>query len=59
MQIELILTTFEQLPIIVNLYQHYSYELSDWEREDVEANGRFYIHKPHLQRYWQGAGAPG
>lgn len=52
MQIELVPTTAEQLPLIANLYQYYAYESSDWEEEEVEADGRFYIHEPHLQRYW-------
>ena len=56
MQIELISTTPEQLPLIANLYQYYAYESSDWEQEDVETDGRFYIHQPHLQRYWQDEG---
>ncbi|WP_068829150.1 GNAT family N-acetyltransferase [Pseudomonas sp. BMS12] len=56
MQIELIPTTPEQLPLIANLYQYYAYESSDWEQEDVETDGRFYIHQPHLQRYWQDEG---
>ncbi|MDX5371447.1 MAG: GNAT family N-acetyltransferase [Pseudomonadaceae bacterium] len=53
MQIELLPTTAEQLPLIANLYQYYAYESSDWEQEDVETDGRFYIHVPHLRRYWQ------
>ena len=53
MQIELISTDVEQLPLIRNLYQFYAYESSDWEQEDIEVDGRFYIHEPHLQRYWQ------
>ncbi|UUY10100.1 GNAT family N-acetyltransferase [Pseudomonas sp. J452] len=53
MQIELLPTTTEQLPLIANLYQFYAYESSDWEQEDIEVDGRFYIHEPHLQRYWQ------
>ncbi len=53
MQIELIPTDVEQLPLIRNLYQFYAYESSDWEQEDIEVDGRFYIHEPHLQRYWQ------
>ena len=52
MQIELIATSIDQLPLIANLYQYYAYESSDWEEEDVEADGRFYLHQPHLQRYW-------
>lgn len=52
MQIELVSTTTEQLPLIANLYQYYAYESSDWEDEDVETDGRFYIHEPHLARYW-------
>lgn len=56
MQIELLPTTAEQLPLIANLYQFYAYESSDWEQEDVETDGRFYIHQPHLQRYWQAPG---
>lgn len=53
MQIELLPTTAEQQPLIANLYQFYAYESSDWEQEDVELDGRFYIHAPHLQRYWR------
>ncbi|MBD9415662.1 GNAT family N-acetyltransferase [Pseudomonas sp. PDM16] len=53
MQIELVPTTAEQLPLIANLYQYYAYESSDWEEEDVETDGRFYLHEPHLARYWQ------
>ncbi|VXC21002.1 Predicted acetyltransferase [Pseudomonas sp. 8Z] len=56
MQIELLPTSPDQLPLIANLYQFYAYESSDWEQEDVEADGRFYIHHPHLQRYWQEPG---
>src|SRR5690606_2237322 len=52
MQIELVPTTAEQRSLIANLYQYYAYESSDWEEEEVEADGRFYIHEPHLQRYW-------
>ncbi len=53
MQIELVRTTVEQLPLIANLYQYYAYESSDWEEEEVEPDGRFYLHEPHLVRYWQ------
>ncbi|MDG9922232.1 MULTISPECIES: GNAT family N-acetyltransferase [unclassified Pseudomonas] len=53
MQIELVPATLDQLPLIANLYQYYAYESSDWEEEEVEVDGRFYIHEPHLQRYWQ------
>ncbi|MGY2498474.1 GNAT family N-acetyltransferase, partial [Klebsiella pneumoniae] len=28
----------------------------DWEQEDVEVDGRFYIHEEHLQRYWKEPG---
>jgi len=56
MQIALLPTTAEQLPLIRNLYQFYAYESSDWEQEDVEIDGRFYIHDEHLQRYWQEPG---
>lgn len=52
MHIELLPTSIEQLSLIANLYQYYAYESSDWEQEDVEADGRFYIHQPHLERYW-------
>lgn len=55
MQIELVPASADQLPLIRNLYQFYAYESSDWEQEDVELDGRFYIHEPHLQRYWQEA----
>lgn len=53
MQIELLPAEIEQLPLIRNLYQFYAYESSDWEQEDVELDGRFYIHDEHLQRYWR------
>ncbi len=56
MSIRLIPTNAEQLPLIRNLYQFYAYESSDWEQEDVEVDGRFYVHEPHLQRYWQDEG---
>lgn len=52
MHIELLPTSIDQLSLIANLYQYYAYESSDWEQEDVEADGRFYIHQPHLERYW-------
>ena len=51
--LELLQTGPEQAELIRNLYQFYSYESSDWEEEDVEADGRFYIHEEHLARYWQ------
>lgn len=53
MHIELVPTGIDQLPLIANLYQFYAYESSDWEQEDVEVDGRFYIHEPHLERYWR------
>ncbi|MFG0381311.1 GNAT family N-acetyltransferase [Pseudomonas sp. zbq_18] len=56
MHIELIPTTADQAPLIANLYQFYAYESSDWEDEDIEADGRYYIHEPHLARYWSDAG---
>lgn len=51
--IELQRTTADQADLIRNLYQFYAYESSDWEQEDVEVDGRFYIHEDHLVRYWQ------
>ncbi|MCK3831235.1 GNAT family N-acetyltransferase [Pseudomonas fluorescens] len=51
--VELIQTGPEDAELIRNLYQYYAYESSDWEQEDVEADGRFYIHDEHLARYWQ------
>ncbi len=54
--IALLPTTLDQASLIRNLYQFYCYESSDWEQEDVEADGRFYIHEEHLQRYWQDDG---
>ncbi|HEN8710572.1 MULTISPECIES: GNAT family N-acetyltransferase [Pseudomonas] len=54
--IELLTTTPDQADLIRNLYQFYAYESSDWEQEDVEVNGRFYIHEEHLQRYWLAEG---
>ena len=53
MSLQLIATTAEQLPLIRNLYQFYAYESSDWEQEDVEVDGRFYVHDPYLALYWQ------
>ncbi len=53
MQIDLLPTERDQLPLIRNLYQFYAYDSSDWEQEDVELDGRFYVHDEHLQRYWQ------
>ena len=50
--VELIQTGPEASELIRNLYQYYAYESSDWEQEDVEADGRFYIHDEHLNRYW-------
>ncbi|NIE72868.1 GNAT family N-acetyltransferase [Pantoea sp. Tr-811] len=54
--IELLQTTPDQAELIRNLYQFYAYESSDWEQEDVEVDGRFYIHEDHLQRYWHSPG---
>jgi predicted acetyltransferase len=51
--VELLQTGPEQAELIRNLYQFYAYESSDWEQEDVEVDGRFYIHEEHLARYWQ------
>ncbi|MCY1425107.1 hypothetical protein D9M71_408870 [compost metagenome] len=51
--VELVQTGPEHAELIRNLYQFYAYESSDWEQEDVEADGRFYIHEEHLARYWQ------
>ena len=51
--VELIQTGPEQAELICNLYQFYAYESSDWEQEDVEQDGRFYIHEEHLARDWQ------
>lgn len=51
--VELIQTGPEDAELIANLYQFYAYESSDWEQEDVEPDGRFYIHQEHLDRYWQ------
>ncbi|MCO7521855.1 MULTISPECIES: GNAT family N-acetyltransferase [unclassified Pseudomonas] len=53
--IELLQTGPEHADLVRNLYQFYAYESSDWEQEDIEADGRFYIHEPHFQRYWQSA----
>ncbi|MGE8497950.1 MAG: GNAT family N-acetyltransferase [Pseudomonas sp.] len=52
MTIELVPTGPEQADLIRNLYQFYAYESSDWEQEDVETDGRYYIHEPHFARYW-------
>ncbi|MFC6299457.1 GNAT family N-acetyltransferase [Pseudomonas spelaei] len=51
--VEMIQTGPEHAELIRNLYQFYAYESSDWEQEDVEVDGRFYIHEEHLARYWQ------
>ena len=51
--VELVQTGPEHAELIRNLYQFYAYESSDWEQEDVEVDGRFYIHEEHLARYWQ------
>lgn len=51
--VELVPASAEQAALIRNLYQFYAYETSDWEQEDVEADGRFYVHEEHLARYWQ------
>lgn len=56
MQIQLVPASAAQLPLIRNLYQFYAYDSSDWEGEDVETDGRFYIHEAHLARYWQEPG---
>ena len=50
--VELIQTGPEDAELIRNLYQYSAYESSDWEQEDVEADGSFYIHDEHLARYW-------
>ena len=50
--VELLPTTVDQAQLIRNLYQFYAYESSDWEQEDVDDDGRFYIHDEHLMRYW-------
>ncbi|MCO6055528.1 GNAT family N-acetyltransferase [Pseudomonas sp. MOB-449] len=50
--VELLQAGPEQAQLIRNLYQFYAYESSDWEQEDVEVDGRFYIHDEHLARYW-------
>ena len=51
--LELVQASPDQIELVRNLYQFYAYESSDWEQEDVELDGRFYIHDEHLQRYWQ------
>ncbi|MCP8467103.1 GNAT family N-acetyltransferase [Pseudomonas sp. ZM23] len=50
--IELVQTGPEHAELIRNLYQYYAYDSSDWEQEDVEVDGRFYVHQQHLARYW-------
>ncbi|QVM93510.1 GNAT family N-acetyltransferase [Pseudomonas entomophila] len=54
--LELLQTGPDQADLVRNLYQFYAYESSDWEQEDVEVDGRFYIHEPHFERYWQSPG---
>ena len=51
--LELLATEADQAPLIRNLYQFYAYETSDWEHEDVDADGRFYVHDEYLARYWE------
>jgi len=51
--VELIEAGPEPAALLANLYQFYAYESSDWEQEDVEVDGRFYIHEEHLARYWE------
>ena len=51
--LELLATEAEQAHLIRNLYQFYAYETSDWEHEDVDADGRFYVHDEYLARYWE------
>lgn len=51
--LELVQASPDQIELVRNLYQFYAYESSDWEQEDVELDGRFYIHDEHLLRYWQ------
>ncbi|KAF1072185.1 MAG: hypothetical protein GAK45_00270 [Pseudomonas citronellolis] len=50
--VELVPTGPEHAELIRNLYQYYAYESSDWEDEDVEVDGRFYVHEAHFARYW-------
>lgn len=54
--VELLQTGPEHADLVRNLYQYYAYESSDWEQEDVEVDGRFYVHEPHFERYWQAPG---
>lgn len=54
--LELVPAEHEHAQIIRNLYQFYAYESSDWEAEDVEVDGRFYVHDTHMDRYWQSPG---
>lgn len=54
--LELIPAGPEQAGLIRNLYQFYAYESSDWEEEDVEVDGRFYVNDAHMDRYWQSPG---
>jgi predicted acetyltransferase len=56
MHIQLIPASSEQLALIDNLYQFYAYESSDWEQEDVETDGRFYVCQDYLKLYWQRPG---
>ena len=53
MTVEMLPTELAQASLIRNLYQFYAYESSDWEQEDVDLDGRYYIHDEHLLRYWQ------
>ena len=56
MQIERLITEVDHQPLIRNLYQFYAYESSDWEEEDIEVDGQFYINDQHLAQYWQAPG---
>lgn len=53
MSLQLQPATADQLALIRNLYQFYAYESSDWEQEDVEVDGCFYVCQDYLELYWQ------
>lgn len=56
MKIEIIPAGIEQLQLVRNLFQFYSYDSSDWENEDIGADGLFYMYDPYFNQYWETEG---
>ncbi len=56
MKIEIIPAGIEQRQLVRNLFQFYSYDSSDWESEDIGADGLFYIYDPYFNQYWETEG---